>query len=152
MRTSSTRIAVTVIDAMDSASVVLARVPQAEAVPTAKNAPRIAWRSLFAVAQAEARRSGKPLLVDFNAVWCAPCKELDRRTFSNAAVIAQSQHFVAVKVDVDKEPKIAARYKIRALPTVAVLKPNGAMLSQFLGFRNAQQTVNFLKNARKKAR
>lgn len=157
MRTSSTRTVVVAVAAAITGSVFVARAPRVEAAANAqkvaqKAAPKIAWRKSFASALAEARRTRKPLLIDFNAVWCAPCKELDRKTFSSAVVVAQSRRFVAVKVDVDKEPKIATRYGVQALPTVAVLKPNGTMSSQFFGFRDAAYTVNFLRNAAKKAR
>ena len=157
MRTSSTRIAVFAVCAAIVGSVFATRAPQVEAAPDVKvaaqkAAPKIAWRKSFAAALAEARRTRKPLLVDFNAVWCAPCKELDQKTFTNSTVVAVSRNFIPVKVDVDKEPKIAAKYKANALPTVAVLKSNGKMSSQFLGFRDAAYTVNFLRNALKKAR
>lgn len=157
MRTSSTRIAILAVAATSIGSVFATRAPQAEAASatksaTAKSAPKIAWRKSFASALAEAKRTKKPILVDFNAVWCAPCKELDQKTFSNATVVTVSRNFIPVKVDVDQEPKIAARYGVRALPTVAVLKANGAMSSQFLGFRDAAYAVNFLRNALKKAR
>lgn len=152
MRTSNTRIALLAIAATITGSVFATRAPRVEAAPVKKSAPKIAWRKSFASALAEARRTKKPLLVDFNAVWCAPCHQLDRETFSNATVVAVSRNFIPVKVDVDKEPKIAARYNVQAMPTVAVMKPNGAMSSQFLGFRDAAYTVNFLRNAAKKAR
>ena len=157
MRTSSNQIAIVAVAAAIITSIFAARAPQAGAAPQAqvtaqKAAPKIAWRKSFASALAEAKRTKKPLLVDFNAVWCAPCKELDQKTFSNAVVVAESRLFVAVKVDIDKEPKIADRYRVQGLPTVAVLKSNGTMSSQFMGFRDAAYAVNFLRNAAKKAR
>ena len=122
---------------------------------TSKGAPsstRIAWRTSFAAAQSEARRTGKPILVDFTAAWCTNCKALDTRTYTDANVIRESRKFVAVKVDTDKDPQTALRYRVSSLPVVAVLKADGTFSSAFLGFRDAKGTVQFLQSAYAKAR
>ncbi len=117
----------------------------------AKSSTRIAWRTSFTAAQAEARRTGKPILVDFTADWCTNCKALDTRTYTDANVIRESRKFVAVKVDTDKDTATAKKYRVSSLPVVAVLKPNGTMSSAFLGFRDAKGTVQFLQSAYAKA-
>lgn len=113
---------------------------------------RIAWRTSFAAAQAEARRTNKPLLVDFTAAWCTNCKALDARTYTDANVIRESKKFVAVKVDTDKDTATAKKYRVSSLPVVAVLKADGTMSSAFLGFRDAKGTTSFLQTAYAKAR
>lgn len=112
----------------------------------------IAWRASFKAAQAEAKRSGKPIFVDFYATWCGPCKMLDETTYKDAAVIRESTKFVSVKVDTDREAALAARYRIGSLPTMAVLRPDGRIVSGIIGYHSAPQTVAFLKNAATKAR
>ncbi|HVF84791.1 MAG TPA: thioredoxin family protein [Abditibacteriaceae bacterium] len=124
----------------------------AKTSPTSKSSTRIVWRTSFQAAQAEARRTGKPILVDFTADWCTNCKVMDAKTYTDANVIRESKKFVAVKVDTDKDTATAKKYRVSSLPVVAVLKPNGAMSSAFLGFRDAKGTASFLQTAYAKAR
>ena len=72
---------------------------------------------------AEARRTGKSLLVDFRADWCSACKMLDADTWPDPAVRAEIEaHYVPLQIDMTAEDenteKIAKRYGVSGLPTI----------------------------------
>ena len=93
--------------------------------------PRISaplhWHEREAPALAEATASARPLLVDFRAEWCLPCKEMELKVFSDPAVAAELQkYFVLLKVDLtheDDDPQagvIKAKYDVSTLPAVRI--------------------------------
>ena len=77
--------------------------------------------------QAEITKSDKPVLVDFWATWCGPC----RRQAPVVEELAEAEYEVG-KVDVDKEPSLAQQYKIMSIPTLLVFK-GGKETARFVG-------------------
>ena len=69
----------------------------------------------------QARAANKPVLIDFSADWCVPCREMARTTFRDPAVIEAASHFVRLKADIterdDHNSELAMQYGIRGVPT-----------------------------------
>lgn len=103
---------------------------------------RISWLDDYASAQQLALASGRPLLVDFGASWCAACEELDRHTFSDASVVREGQRFVPVRVDLSPgkdtpaKQQVLRSYNQRGLPLVVLHDRSG---------REAQRITSFVK-------
>ena len=64
--------------------------------------------------------SDKPVLVDFFAEWCGPCKQMSPVLKEVKSELKENIRII--KVDVDKNPMIATHYQINSIPTVIVLK------------------------------
>ena len=82
-----------------------------------------------------------PVVVDFWADWCAPCKALT--PVLEQEVAARDGQIVLAKVDVDANPQLADHYNVRSIPAVKAFR-EGRIVSEFTGAQSAPSVARFL--------
>lgn len=91
----------------------------------------------------EVMTSEKPVLIDFFATWCGPCRMLspiiDEISEENADI-------KVCKVNVDEEPELAQAFGVASIPTVAVMK-DGKLVNKSVGFRPKDDLIAMVKDA-----
>ena len=95
--------------------------------------------------QEEVLNSDKPVLLDFWASWCGPCRMVGPILDE---IAAERSDIKVAKVNVDEQPELASKYKIMSIPTLMVLR-EGKVVNQALGARPKNQILAMLKEAKK---
>jgi thiol:disulfide interchange protein DsbD len=89
--------------------------------------PGVTWKTYSDQLLAESKGANRPVIIDFSAEWCTPCRELDAVTFHHPDVVKQAErHFTMIKVDVTQggnpfHERLLKQYTVKGVPTVVFL-------------------------------
>ena len=86
----------------------------------------------------------KPIIVDFWAPWCEPCKQLT--PLLESAILKYKDKLVLAKVNIDENQDIAAQLKIQSIPTVYIFF-EGKVVDGFQGAQSNSEILEFIKKA-----
>ena len=111
----------------------------------------IAWNT-YGAGLKQARADGKPMLVDFYASWCGPCRVMDQTTFRHPDVVRRLADLVPVRVNAEEENprdghvgvEVSDRFGIRGFPTVVLLDSAGHEVSRRTGFLEPEVLLDWL--------
>ncbi len=105
----------------------------------------INWRT-FDEAQKEAQTDSRKFLLYFYTDWCGYCRKLEKNTFVDKKIAAYvNQNFIPVRINSEKRPKIAARYRISGVPNLRFLTAKGEDIAHWPGYIEADRFLPLLK-------
>jgi hypothetical protein len=89
----------------------------------------VSWLPWGGEAFARARAQQKPVLLSIGTAWSSSCREMDRTSYADPAVVALiHERFVPVRVDADRRPDVSERYSLGGWPTTAFVTPDGEII------------------------
>lgn len=77
-------------------------------------------------------KANQPVIVEFGAVWCAPCKRLEPEL--EKLVELWKDKFILAHINVDDDPDLAMQFNVMSVPTTILIK-NGSEVERFSGFK-----------------
>lgn len=108
-------------------------------------ADAIQWMT-FEEAQQHSQAKSSKFLLYFYTDWCTYCRKLEQSTFLDKDIAAYvNRNFIPVRINSEKKPKIAARYRISGVPNLRFLTAKGEDIAHWPGYIEADRFLPLLK-------
>ncbi|MGB6552337.1 MAG: cytochrome c biogenesis protein CcdA [Candidatus Binataceae bacterium] len=110
----------------------------------------IAFAPFDATALQSAASARRPVLIDFSADWCIPCREMEHSTFVNPAVVKEAQRFVLMRADLTKSDhandQLRGKFGVEGVPTTLIIDSSGEIKVRKSGYIGPDEMLDDLKH------
>jgi len=107
----------------------------------------ISWEDL--ATWSAGREGDRPVLIDFVAEWCIPCREMDHSTYVDADVVEEAERFRMVKADLtdenDTNASIVEEFEVRGVPTLILRNTDGVETHRMVGYVGADELLEAMR-------
>ncbi|MBA3859019.1 MAG: hypothetical protein C0507_19100 [Cyanobacteria bacterium PR.3.49] len=113
---------------------------------SAHNQSKVNWSDWSEAIFQRAKKEGKLVLLDLEAVWCHWCHVMDEKTYADPNVIRlMNKHIIAVKVDQDSRPDLSNKYEKYGWPATIIFNSDGKELAKRSGYLDADEFKTLIK-------
>jgi len=106
---------------------------------------KLRFEPFDAEALASATEARKPVLIDFSADWCIPCREMEHSTFIDPSVVSEAKRFVRMKANLTAQDKkteeLTSKYEIQGVPTTMLIDSAGKVAQRKVGYIGPQEML-----------
>ncbi|MGH7935016.1 MAG: protein-disulfide reductase DsbD family protein [Candidatus Binataceae bacterium] len=118
-------------------------------VPIGRPHKALTFEPFNAAVLEHARAEGKPIVLDFSADWCVPCREMERTTFVDPAVVREAADFVRIRANLTANnaanQALIKQFDIEGVPTTVVIDANGKIRVRKVGYVGPKEFLKYLR-------
>lgn len=91
------------------------------------------------------QNTGKPIFLYFGAKWCGYCQKMKREVLADNLVNNSLKNFIILKIDIDKDPDLAQKYKVKTIPHYLIVDKQEVIIKENVGYNSKNEFLNWLK-------
>lgn len=114
-----------------------------------RTVPQLAFEPFSPATLEQAKSAGKPVVIDFSADWCVPCREMERTTFVDPAVVRAAHGFIRMRANLTADDPanqaIMKQFTVEGVPTLVFIDDQGVIRERRVGYVGPGEFLGYLR-------